>query len=94
MLVSVEVSERYRSALWAALAGSLLIPFLDCGGALFAIPTIAALLVFWGWVMVTICRRPKNPTCTDLALIRWGCLPFVAAFDVAISLVWHWRGLI
>jgi hypothetical protein len=87
------IADGYRSALLAAFAASFLLALLDCGRE-FLEPTLAAYLVFWGWVVTSICRRPHNPTRADLTLIRWGCLPFVAAFDVAIYLVWHWRGLI
>jgi hypothetical protein len=91
MLKDIPISESYRSALWIALVFSLITANVDCGDA--RLPAIG-LAVFWGTVVVIICRRPQNPTTLDLLLIRWGCLPLVVGFEVAIFFVWHWRGLI
>ncbi len=55
--------------------------------------TLIALLLFWGWVVVTVYRRPSNPTRIDLWLIRWGSVPFTLLFQVVTHAVWHWRGL-
>jgi len=51
------------------------------------------LLIFWASVLMAIWRRPRDPTSFDLLLVRWGCLPLVVGFQVAIRLVWHYRGL-
>lgn len=50
------------------------------------------LLIFCGWVLVGMWRRPQNLTSIDLLLIRWGCLPLVIAIQVLIRVVWLWRG--
>ena len=97
MLKNIPISESYRSALWTALIFSLIFVVLSAlmldGGELARLTGIA-LAVFWGAVAVIMLRRPQNPTSFDLFLIRYGCGPLIIGFWVAISFVWHWRGLI
>jgi hypothetical protein len=88
----LEVSKRYHSALLAAGVATMLAGLMDCGEL--SRGTLAALLVFWGWVVAAMVRRPQNPTNLDIALMRWACLPFVIAFDIALGWVWHLRGLL
>ncbi len=90
--MGVEVSKRYRSALLAACVATMLAGLMDSGETNRG--TLAAVLVFWGWVVVAVCRRPQNPTDLDIALIRWACLPFAIVFDIALYWVWHLRGLV
>ena len=92
----ITFSERYRPAIWTALASTLLLaiiggPPMDMGGPA---PLLASITVFWGTVVVIMCRRPQNPTSLDLALIRWAFLPLVIGFQFAIHFVWHWRRLV
>jgi hypothetical protein len=97
MLKNVAISDNYSSPLWRALIHSGIIAILSglmLDGGQTAILSAIGLAVFWGTVAVIICRRPQNPTSCDLHLIRWGCLPLVVGFEVAIFFVWHWRGLI
>jgi hypothetical protein len=97
MLKSVPISDSYSPPLWRALMHSGIIAILSAlmldGGETARLSGIG-LLVFWGWVLVAVLRRPQNPTPSDLLFIRWGCLPLVVGFEAAIWFVWHWRGLI
>jgi hypothetical protein len=97
MPTNLSFSENYRPALRAAVLSSLILGVisalvLDGGEA--ARLTGIALAVFWGTIVVIMLRRPRYPTVGDLALIRIGCLPLIFGFQVAIGIVWHWRGLI
>jgi hypothetical protein len=89
------ISETYRSALWRALIFSVIIGVLGALTLDTETPRLTAigLVVFWAFVVVVVWRRPQNPTSIDLLLIRWGCLPLMIGFQVAIHCVWHWRGL-
>ena len=97
MLKNIPVSESYSSPLWRALIHSGIIAILSVlmldGGETARLSGIG-LAVFWAWVFAAIWRRPQNPTAFDLLLIRWGCLPLIVGFEVAIWVVWRWRGLI
>jgi hypothetical protein len=55
--------------------------------------TLVAVLLFWGWIFVAMYRRPDQPTAADLIAIRWGTIPFVICFVLAVRIVWSWRGL-
>jgi hypothetical protein len=85
-------SEKYRSALWAALLASIVCGLVDHHG--FESATAAAIAVYWGTVLFAMWRRPHAPTRLDLILIRWGCIPFVIAFDMLMLWTWRLRGLI
>ena len=90
------ISESYRPTLWRALFSSLIIGILSAlvlDGGQTAILTAKGLAVFWILIVVIILRRPQTPTSLDLLLIRWGCLPLIVGFQVAIHYVWHLRGL-
>jgi hypothetical protein len=96
MLKNCTISESYRSALWRALSFSVIIGVLsalvlDWGQT--AILTAVGLMVFWGSILVVIWRRPQNPTPLDLLYFRWGCLPLILGFQVAIHCAWYLRGL-
>jgi hypothetical protein len=95
--MNVQISQSYHEPVRTAAILSFII-MVFCGllldGGLIGRPSVVALSVFWALVVVVICRRPRNPTPTDLSLIRWGCLLFVVAFDIAIFSVWHLRGLL
>ncbi len=90
------ISECYRPALRMAVVLSIIIFVLSSlmldGGETARLSGIG-LLIFWAWALVAIWRRPQKPTSTDLLLVRWGCLPLVLGFEVAIHCVWYWRGL-
>jgi hypothetical protein len=96
MLANVSISEAYRGPLYSALLFSGTIAVLSAlmldGGEAARLSAIG-LLVFWGWIFVGICKRPRNPTSFDLFLVRWGCLPLVLGFQVMVHVVWQWRGL-
>src|SRR5262245_29520537 len=87
----------YHGPLLTALAFTILLLLLSAlildGGEIFRLSAIA-LAVFWGWVFFVRWHRSLDPTKTDLLLIRWGCLPLVVGFQVAIRCVWSWRGLV
>jgi hypothetical protein len=89
--MSVQVNKKYHSALLAALGAAFIVGCLDCGELNRA--SIAAYAVFLGFVFVVVYRRPCNPTPLDLALIRWGLIPFVILFDTLMYWVWHFRGV-
>ena len=55
--------------------------------------SLVAIPLFWGWIFVAMYRRPDRPTTTDLIVIRWGTIPFVICFVLAVRIVWFWRGL-
>ena len=96
MLGDVSISDSYRGPLRTAVVCSIIVAvlsalMLDFGQA--ARLSAIALLVFWACALVGIWRRPRNPTRIDLRLLRWGCVPLVLAFQIAIHIVWHLRGL-
>lgn len=93
---NVPISDGYRAPLWMAVAISTVITvisalLLDGGQA--ARLSGFGLLVFWSWVAAAICLRPRDPTLIDLLLIRWGCLPLVLGFQIAVHVAWQLRGL-
>jgi hypothetical protein len=97
MMKIVPISDAYSSPLWRALihsgiAAILSVLALDQGQT--AVLSAIGLIIFWGGTTVIIFRRPQNPTSFDLDLIRWGCLPFILVFQVAMYCSWHLRGLI
>jgi len=91
----VTIPESYRGPLMSAvvLSGTILVLsalVLDFGETLRV--NLVALLLFWGWIVVVLYRRPEKPTALDLWLVRWGILPFVICFLVVVQIVWRWRG--
>jgi hypothetical protein len=91
----VTIPEIYRGPLWSAvvLSGTILVLsalVVDFGETLRV--NLVALLLFWGWIVVALYRRPEKPTAIDLWLVRWGILPFVICFLVVVQTVWRWRG--
>jgi hypothetical protein len=91
------ISESYRGPLWCAVISSCSITVLSVllldGGETARLSGFA-LLVFWFWVFWAMWRRPKDPTRTDMWIIRCGCLPLVVGFDVGTFYIWHLRGLL
>jgi hypothetical protein len=80
--MSTPVAKSYHGALIGALISVILLGLIDSVvdfGAEFLILTAMPLFVFWGWAVSVICRRPEAPTGVDLAIIRWGLVPFVLA---------------
>jgi hypothetical protein len=89
-------SKSYPGALVTALFATVVVVVLselnlDFGETV-RLSTVA-LTIFWGWVFFVRWWRSANPTKTDLLLIRWGCVPFVVGFQMAIRIVWRLRGL-
>jgi hypothetical protein len=87
-------SDAYHEPLLAALAisGILLVLSTSTSGGDILCLTEIGLVIFWGWVFYVWWRRAANPTKLDLYLIKWGCIPWVIGFQVAMY-VWHLRGL-
>ena len=74
------IAKGYIGALLGTVVSTLLVELLDVvvdSGAEILILTIVPLAIFWGWGVAAIWRRPNTPTALDLAIMRWGCLPFV-----------------
>lgn len=96
MLADMPISNSYRGPLRTAVGLSVLFAVLSAlmldGGQAARLSAIG-LLIFWSSVMMAIWRRPQTPTPLDLLLVRWGCVPLVLGFQVAIYIVWHLRGL-
>jgi hypothetical protein len=96
MPTNLPISDTYRGPLRAALVVSALVTILSLlvldGGETARLSGIG-LLVSWGWVLTGMWLRPRTPTACDLWLIRRGCLPIIIGFQVAVHLVWYWRGL-
>ena len=97
MLKNVPISDAYSSPLWKALIHSGIVTILSVlaldEGQTVMLSAIG-LVIFWGCAAVMIFRRPRSPTSFDLSLIRFGCLPFIVAFQAAMYCSWHLRGLI
>jgi hypothetical protein len=92
----VRISRKYHGALvnaivWSAVIVAIAACILDFGETLRL--SLIAILLYWGWIVVTMYRRPETPTTMDLWLVRWGGLPLVISFSVVVRAVWHWRGL-
>jgi hypothetical protein len=92
----VAIPSSYRGPILAALVQAAIVVvlcalMLDFGETLRV--SLIALLLFWGWIFVAMYRRPEKPTRTDLLVIRWGTIPLVICFRIAVGLVWSWRGL-
>ena len=71
----MNIAPIYRDALRTAVIQSVVIVtlaalMLDRGEL--ARACLIAMVVFWGWVVVAIYRRPDAPTTMDLSLICWG----------------------
>jgi hypothetical protein len=96
MSYSLPISPYYRPAIFKAVALQLIVGILSLmildGGECAQICG-AALLAFWGGVIVLIWRHPQSPTYTDIRLIRWGYLPLVFVAGIIIHVAWHLRGL-
>jgi hypothetical protein len=96
MIPEVSLSDSYRIPVRRALAWSVIMAalsalLLDRGQT--ARLTAFGLLVFWACVLMTICRRPTNPTRFDLLLIGWGSWAVVFGFQALMQVLWHLRGL-
>jgi hypothetical protein len=92
----VAIPNNYRDSIGNALIQAAIVVvlcalMLDFGETLRV--SLIGLLLFWGWIFVAMYRRPEKPTDTDLVVIRWGTIPFVICFRMAVGLVWSWRGL-
>ena len=96
MNYSLPISPHYRKAIYRAVALQVIIGFLSLmildGGECAQICG-AALVAFWGGVIVLICRHPQSPTYTDVQLIRFGYLPVVVLAGFLIHFIWHLRGV-
>jgi len=95
MSYSLPISLSYRKPIFEAVVlqlilGILSLMILDGGDC--ARICGAALIAFWGGVVVLMWRHPRTPTKTDLQLVRFGYLPVVAISFVVIHLVWAARG--
>jgi hypothetical protein len=92
---SLPISPHYRKAVFEAVALQVIIGIFSLmildGGECAQICG-AAILAFWGGVIVLIWRHPQSPTYTDIRLIRFGYLPAVVIAFVVIHLVWSARG--
>ena len=95
MPMNVPISDDYRGPLRSAVITSLIITVLAVltldGGQTGQLSGIG-LSIFWGWIFTGMWLRPLTPTGVDLLLIRWGCLPFIVGFQVAMFYAWHLRG--
>ena len=54
---------------------------------------LIAVLLYWGWIFVSMYRRPEKLTTLDFWLIRWGIFPFVICFWTVVQAVWRLRSL-
>jgi len=96
MSYSLPISRHYRKAIYRAVALQVIVGFLSLmildGGECSQICG-AALLAFWGGVIVLIWRHLQSPTYTDIQLIRFGYLPVVILAGVLIHFAYNLRGL-
>jgi hypothetical protein len=51
-----------------------------------------ASVAFWLGTVLILVRRPRNPTPSDLAYIRWGLLPIVLISNPIFIWVWELKG--
>ena len=96
MNYSLPISPSYRSPIFEAVALQVVLAFISVmmlDGGDCAHISGAALLAFWGGVVVLIWRHPHTPSKIDLKLIRFGYLPVLVIAFVVIHLVWLARGL-
>ena len=96
MNYSLPISPHYRKAIFQAAALQVIIGFLSLmilDGGECAQTCGAALLAFWGGVIVMIWRHPQSPTYTDIRLIRFGDLPVVVLAGLMIHFAYHLRGV-
>jgi len=96
MNYSVPISSSYRTPIFEAVALQALLGLLSAlvldGGTLARICGIA-LLAFWCGAAVLIWRRPRTPTRTDIALVRFGYLPVVVVAFFLVHFIWQMRGV-
>jgi hypothetical protein len=89
MSYSLPISPHYRRAIFTAVALQVIIGILSLmilDGRECAQICGAAILAFWGGVIVLIVRHPQSPTYTDIRLIRFGYLPVVCVHHDSIGL--------
>jgi hypothetical protein len=94
--IVLPISDCYRGSLRGATVSSIFVTVFSLLAAdMGETRQLSAIgrALFWGWAFVATSRRPRNPTTVDLNLIDCGCVPFVVAFETAIHLAWHWRGI-
>jgi hypothetical protein len=82
----------YRRPVFTAVvvqvvSGVLSLLLLD--GGTFARVTGIAVLAFWVGVAFVVCRRPMNPTPTDLQLIRIGFIPVLFLAWLLTNVIWN-----
>jgi hypothetical protein len=90
-LISTAYDEPVRFALLQQVPAALLC-LLVLDGGLMAKVCGGAMAGFWvgaGWLWA---RRPRNPSPTDIAFIRWGFFPLLAASLVLAAIVQRWSG--
>ena len=92
----MSISPDYRKAMGIAVAIQVIVVL--CSGLILDFGQIGqiclmALPAFWGGVAVLIWRRPRQPTRTDLALIRIGYLPTVVLTGWLAGMIWRFRGV-
>jgi hypothetical protein len=61
------------------------------GGALGSI-FLYSLVAFWVVFVIIVVRRPRNPTKTDIFLIKWGTFLLFAVSFVLSLVIWRMRG--
>ena len=80
MATVIPISDRYRDAIRFAIVlqvpVTLLFASLLDGGHLAKVAGYA-MVAFWVGVAVVVSRRPRTPSGSDLAFIRYGYLPLV-----------------
>jgi hypothetical protein len=85
--MNLALADRYRPAMFIAVGiqcvcGLLSAMLLDGGNA--AALCLATLIGFWVGVLILVMRHPRNPSPTDLWVVRYGFLPL---FGVAFVLM-------
>jgi hypothetical protein len=93
--IVIPISPLYRGAIKDALVlqviiGVFALMILDFGQC--AQICGIALIAFWGGAATIICRRPENPTTTDLTLVRFGYLLVIPVAAFLASFIWKLRG--
>lgn len=96
MFHTTNLHPAWRATLWTAVAFSVVMAILsllalDFGQS--ARLSGVGLAAFWSATLLVLWRRPGNPSRWDLVLIRWGCVPFVIGFQIAVRAAWQWCGV-
>ena len=93
---SLPIAASYRKPIFEAIALQVILGLLSAlvldGGDCRHICG-AALVAFWGGAAVLVWRHPRDPTKTDLQLVRFGFLPVLVIAFAIIHAVWRAKGL-